>query len=197
MTRKWFFLFSILFFTTPSLLIANEKFYAGIGIGAPSFSLNQNQIVSNYSQLTSNADMEDSTVALRAFAGMKFDEHLSGEIDYTFAGSIVANESSTKHKLFDVNLFSIDVALSNSLSENIDYYGKLGVHVWDLVEKTESGTTLDNDLGIKFGLGIDINLYGDNSRRIRLDWTHYEFDDVYLSGMDLLSVNILFSFGNI
>ena len=194
MFRKCMILIAVLASVWPYSSMAREsnEFYIGGGVGKAHTSLNTGRTISNYPDITSNSNIDGTSTAYRVFGGYKFNQHLNAEADLTHGDAIIATESGQKHKLFDVNLLSFSALLVDSLGQNFRYYGKLGAFYWNLNEKSTTTAPLDDGSGLAFGAGMDINIFGDNNRRIRIDWMRYRFDKVYLYQMDVYSVNILF-----
>jgi hypothetical protein len=87
------------------------------------------------------------------------------------------------------------VALSNQVTERIRLFGRIGTHFWDISESSGALNTINNAVDLTYGLGVDINIYGDRSRQLRLQWNHYEYDGVFIDNGDIISVSLLFQIG--
>ncbi len=87
------------------------------------------------------------------------------------------------------------VGLSQPLSNSINGFGRIGVHLWDVSKGTNNDNSLGNAVDLTYGLGLDINVYGDRSRQMRLQWNHYNYDGVYIDSNDTFSLSLLFLFG--
>jgi hypothetical protein len=157
---------------------SKPSYYLGVGVGQSSFEFNEPNIIADYSQLTATSRIKDDATAFSFYGGIPFDEYLSLEFDFVLTGDISAKEANLNRKLFDVSTLAITAMLSKPLSENSRFFGRLG----DAVDLT-------------FGFGIDINVYGDRSRQLRVQWNHYEYDGIYLDDSDLFSVSLLFELG--
>jgi hypothetical protein len=47
-----------------------------------------------------------------------------------------------------------------------------------------------------WGLGADINLYGGNERKLRVEWDYYKPDNVYVKNINSLTANLVFFFSD-
>lgn len=174
---------------------ASEGYNLGIGIGSSNFQLNEAGIISGLGNASNNSSFTDSATSFTFFGGIQLDQHLSVDMDLLLLGDITATENGIKTKLFDVSSLAITVGLSQPFNANITGTGRLGVHLWDVSESTNNDDSLGNAVDLTFGLGLDINVYGDRSRQLRLQWNHYEYDGVYLDSNDTFSLSLLFLFG--
>ena len=167
---------------------SKPSYYLGVGVGQSSFEFNEPNIIADYSQLTATSRIKDDATAFSFYGGIPFDEYLSLEF-------ISAKEANLNRKLFDVSTLAITAMLSKPLSENSRFFGRLGAHLWDISESSGELDTINNAVDLTFGFGIDINVYGDRSRQLRVQWNHYEYDGIYLDDSDLFSVSLLFELG--
>jgi len=113
---------------------------------------------------------------------------ISGDITTTEAGQLI--------KLFDVSSLAITLALGKQFSERIGLFAHLGAHFWDISESSGNLDTINSAVDITYGIGMDVNVYGDRSRQLRIQWNHYEYDGVFIDDSDILSVNLLFLIGD-
>ncbi len=176
-------------------LAQEGRFSLAVGLGNSQFDLNEPGLVSNYSTVTSASSFSDSVTSFSFFVGYQLDQYLSLESEFVSVGDVTATEAGLTSKLFDVSTLSITVALSNQLSERIRVFGRMGAHFWDISESSGSLNTINNAVDLTYGLGVDINIYGDRSRQLRLQWNHYEYDGVFIDGGDIISANLLFQIG--
>jgi hypothetical protein len=174
---------------------SKPSYYLGVGVGQSSFEFNEPNIIADYSQLTATSRIKDDATAFSFYGGIPFDEYLSLEFDFVLTGDISAKEANLNRKLFDVSTLAITAMLSKPLSENSRFFGRLGAHLWDISESSGELDTINNAVDLTFGFGIDINVYGDRSRQLRVQWNHYEYDGIYLDDSDLFSVSLLFELG--
>lgn len=186
---------AILMVISLSTYAANDNYYLGVGLGHSSFELNESNIVADYVRLSNPNNFTDSASAFSFYGGMPVDEYLSLEFDFVLSGDIAARESGRTIKLFDVSTLAITVMLSKTVTENTTLFGKVGAHMWDISESSGSLNTINNAVDITFGLGADINIYGSQSRQLRVQWNHYEFDGIYIDNNDILSFSLLFKLG--
>ena len=178
-----------------SSFASKPGYYLGLGVGQSSFGFNKPNIVADYPQLSSSSRIKDDATAFSFYGGIPFDEYLSLEFDFVLAGDISAKEANRNRKLFDVSTLAITAMLSKPLSENSRFFGRLGAHLWDISESSGNLDTINNAVDLTFGFGMDINIYGDTSRQLRVQWNHYEYDGIYLEDSDVVSVSLLFELG--
>jgi len=171
------------------------RFSMAVGIGSSQFDLNEQGIISDYNSVTNSSTFSDSVTSFNLFLGYQLDEHLAIESELVTAGDVTARDGGISTKLFDVSTFTVNLALSKSISERTSLYGRIGAHFWDISESSGALDTINNAVDLTYGLGMDINIYGDRSRQFRLQWNHYEYDEVYINSNDILSANILFQIG--
>ena len=176
-------------------LASNPGYYLGIGVGQSSFDFNESNIIADYPQLSNASRIKDDATAFSFYGGIPFDEYLSLEFNFVLAGDISATEADLNRKLFDVSTLAITAMLSKPISENSRFFGRLGAHLWDISESSGNLDTINNAVDLTFGFGVDINIYGDTSRQLRVQWNHYEYDGIYLEDSDIFSVSLLFELG--
>jgi hypothetical protein len=174
---------------------AEGKYSLGLGLGKSQFDLNESNIVANYSSLTSSSTFTDSSTAFTFFGGIQLDPYLSLEMDFLAAGDIVASDAGQQYKLFDVSTLAFTVALSKRVSESVRLFARLGGHWWDISASFGDQPTINNAFDLTYGLGADLNVYGDGSRQLRVQWNHYEYDGVFIDYSDTLTMSLLFLFG--
>jgi len=109
---------------------------------------------------------------------------------------ITATEAGQLIKLFDVSSLAITLALGKQFGERTGLFARLGAHFWDISESASNLNTINSAVDITYGIGMDVNLYGDRSRQLRVQWNHYEYDGVFIDDSDILSVNLLFLIGD-
>ena len=186
------FLLVLLLILSFPLQAQENNYYFGFGLGSSQFNLNKPNIIESNASLTQLSSFTDSSTSFSIFGGMPLDEYLSLEADFLFTGDITASDSSKKTKLFDVSTLALTVVYSKQINEDTTLFGKLGVHMWDISESSGDLDTINNAVDITYGLGVDFNLYGTDQRQLRLQWNHYEFDDVFIESNDTITVSLLF-----
>lgn len=174
---------------------SSPAFYLGVGVGQSMFEFNEPNIIGDYPQLSNASTIKDDATAFSFYGGIPLDEYLSLEFDFALAGDITAKEANRNRKLFDVSTLAITAMLSKRLSENSRLFGRLGAHLWDISQSSGNLDTINNAVDLTFGFGVDINIYGDTSRQLRVQWNHYEYDGIYLEDSDIISVSLLFELG--
>lgn len=174
---------------------SSPAFYLGVGVGQSMFEFNEPNIIGDYPQLSNASTIKDDATAFSFYGGIPFDEYLSLEFDLVLAGDIAAREANRNRKLFDVSTLAITAMLSKPVSDNTRFFGRLGAHLWDISESSGNLDTINNAVDLTFGFGVDINIYGDKSRQLRVQWNHYGYDGIYLEDSDIVSVSLLFEIG--
>ena len=171
------------------------KFSWGLGVGNSQFELNKAELVASNTALTGATSFEDSSTAFNLFGGMRLDQYLSLELDLLFAGDVVARDAGRSFKLFDVSSFAATLALSRQVYESTRLFARLGVSFWDISESAQGFDTINSGIDLTYGLGADINLYGDRSRQLRVLYNHYEYDGIFIDSSDTFTLGLLFLIG--
>jgi hypothetical protein len=172
------------------------RFSVSVGIGKSNFQLNEANIVASYgAPLTGSSEFDNSATAFSLYGAMRLDEYLTLETDLLIAGDITATEAGQAFKLFDVSSLAVTLALGRQVGGSSRIFARLGAHFWDISESSGNLNTINNAVDLTYGVGVDVNLYGDLSRLLRIQWNHYEYDGVFIDESDTLSVNLLFLIG--
>ena len=175
----------------------SDLYLLSLGIGNSNFQLNQPGIVASYSPpLTGSSTFNDSATAFSFYGAKRLDEYLTLEADLLISGDITATEAGQLIKLFDVSSLAITLALGKQFGERTGLFARLGAHFWDISESSGNLDSINGAVDITYGVGMDINLYGERSRQLRIQWNHYEYDGVFIDDSDILSVNLLFLIGD-
>ena len=172
-----------------------ESYSFGIGVGQSSFQLKQASIIANYSGLTSSSSFTDSSTTLLFSGGVQLDPYLSLNLEYLAQGDIKATESLVQKKLFDVSTLTFAVGLHHEFNERFNGYARLGVHMWDATTGSDFDS-VDGTVDLTYGIGMDINIYGGRERLMRIQWDRYDYDGVYLDSSDVISISLMFIFGD-
>jgi len=176
---------------TSTHAIADDKIFSfGLGIGRSTFQLNQTQIIAGDSTLSNATTFDDKTTSFSLFGGFKFDPYLSMEFDYLDSGKIKAVEARRASSIFKINSLAATVALSTQVVDSTRLFARLGVHEWNITMSADDSST--DSLDLTYGLGADINIYGDLSRQMRVQWNHYEFDGILINSSDSVTISLLF-----
>ncbi len=195
-TRNIHFIFILLMtFNSLPVMAFGQGFRFGVGLGSSSFELNEPGLISKYSSVTTTSNITDSATALTIFGGIEFDEYLSLNTDLLILGDITSSQGGLKTKLFDVSSIAITADLSQPLSESITGFVRLGIHSWDISEGDDNSSSIDTAVDLTYGLGLNINIYGDKSRQIRVQWNRYEYDGVFIDTSDTVTLSLMFLFG--
>jgi hypothetical protein len=127
--------------------------------------------------------------------GIQFDEHLSTEGVFSPIGDVIATSAGSKYKLFDVTTLAIVASLSGRLGESSRIFGRFGVHLWDIAEPNSDLDTISSGTDLTYCFGVDINIYDNADRQLRVLWSHYDFDQVQLDESNTITVSLLFGGG--
>jgi len=189
-------LLSVLTFLSIQAAAQEAPFSVSVGIGNSSFQLNEANIVTSYGPpLNSFSTFDDSATAFSLYGAMRLDEYLTLETDLLIAGDVTVSEGGQTFKLFDVSSLAVTLALGRQVGERSRVFARLGAHFWDISESSGDLNTINNAVDLTYGVGVDVNLYGDRSRQLRIQWNHYEYDGVFIDDSDTLTANLLFLIG--
>ncbi len=172
---------------------ANElesQWYAGVGLGLASFSVNKNSVPS----LSAASSVNSNSYNLNVFAGYQFDPFLGIELDYLGGASVTATNLGQTTKLFNVELTTISATMGAPLNDSVRLYAKLGGTSWKF---SSQNADMNGGFGPSAGLGADINLYGNSERKLRIEYNYYLLDKVYVKSASSLSINAVFYFPQI
>jgi len=189
------FLFAALLGVSMHSYAETADYYFGLGIGNSQFDLNESNITSEFTSLDSSSSFSDDATSFSLFAGIPLDQYLSLEADFQSTGDISATGPDKKVKLFDTSTLAITAVISRQVNDNVSLFGKVGAHFWDISEGSDDLDTIDSAIDLIYGLGADINLYGDRSRQLRVQWNHFEYDGVLIESNDTFSISLLFLIG--
>lgn len=167
------------------------SYYFGVGLNQSNLVTNQLNMAHAYSTSTEST-FEPTGFGLGLTAGINVDEHLAFEITYSDLGSIALNNGSIKEKAFNVDLLNINAKISHPINENFSAFGKLGISLWDTYD--DDLNTLESGNGFLYGAGVDINLYGNHDRILRVEWLHNEFENIIFESADTISISAIFNF---
>ena len=170
--------------------LINDRLYLGIGLVQSDLSVNKNNVNANFTN--NNSSLNNNGFGLEVLAGYKIDEFLAFEIGYTDIGDINSTENTVSLNLFSVDSLYINAKFNHNLSNNIDAFAKLGVSMWEVYKDYDS--TLESGEGLLYGAGLDINIYNNKDRVLRLEWEHHEFDNITLNDADTISASVIFHF---
>jgi hypothetical protein len=194
---KYFNLLIMIGLLLVSATAESGSYLLSLGIGNSNFQLNQPGIVANFNPpLTGSSTFNDSATAFSFYGAKRLDEYLTLEADLLISGDITATEAGQLIKLFDVSSLAITLALGKQFGERTGLFGRLGAHFWSISESSVDLDTINNAVDLTYGIGMDVNLYGDRSRQLRIQWNHYEYDGVFIDDSDTLTLNLLFLIGD-
>jgi hypothetical protein len=162
--------------------------YAGVGLSRVNFAVNKNSIPT----LTTAAEVNANSYNLNLFAGYQFDRLLGMELNYLGSGAVTATDQGQTRKLFGVELAALSATFKTKLNDSVDLYAKLGGASWNF--SPQQGLEKSDGFGPCLGLGADINLYGGGDRKMRLEYSYYHLDKVYMKSANTLSISAVFNF---
>ena len=192
-TKKYVLATTLLITTTIASAENYQKigFYFGAGLSQTNLIANQPNLSAAYST-NPQSTFEPNGFGIGLMAGIKLDQHLAFEAAYTNIGSIALDNGTTQKKAFNADLFNINAVLSTPISNNINAFGKLGISLWETYD--DDLNTMDSGNGLLYGAGFDINVYGNDKRTLRVEWTHNEFENIIFESAATVSVSALFNF---
>jgi hypothetical protein len=188
-------LFFLLLFSQQSLADLYLPIGFGLGVGNSTFDLNESSIVSSYSGVTSSSKFDDESTNFTMFINYHLDENLALEMEYMTIGDITASESGNTTKLFNADTVVFSAMLSKQINDRVNIFAKFGAHLWDISEGSRTDRSINSATDLAYGLGMDINVYGPKSRQLRVQWHHYNFDEVFINDSDSITISILFLLG--
>ena len=140
---------------------------AGLGLDLAHVSVNR----SSFPALSPAATINSNAYNLNFFAGYQIDEFLGLDFDWLYGGTVRANDLGQTTKLFGLNLMTFSATLNKTVNGNLHLYGKVGGTIWSF--SSDQNVPKNTGAGPAIGLGADINLYGGNERKLRLEWDYY------------------------
>ncbi len=168
-----------------------ERLYFGFGVTSSSLKLNDTNIASinNFNEAFA---LENNTLGGQAFLGLQFDQHVALEVGYTDIGTININDGNTIQNFMDVSSSYLDGVLTQSISDRFNLFAQAGISYWNtnntLTDSAFEGT------GVHYGAGMDINLFNNKDRMLRIKWENQTFDNVSIKSASSISASILFTF---
>lgn len=178
--------------SSPALANADLKhFYIGAGISHSSFDINQLNMAAAYG--TSPTDeFKIQGSGLNILMGFQVDPHLAFELSYADLGSVALDNDTVQRKVFDAEVINLSSKLSMPVSEDIEAFAKVGLSYWSTLD--DDMDSLESGSGISYGAGIDINVYGNKDRIMRVEWHHQTYDEIVFNGSDTVSLSAVFKF---
>ena len=163
-----------------------SQWYGGLGLGLVNFSVNKGSVPA----LSATSSVNSNSYNLNAFAGYQFDPFLGFELDYLGGGSVTASSLGQTSKLFNVALTTISATMGTPLNDNVRIYAKLGGTFWKF--SSQRSVAMNDGFGPSAGLGVDVNLYGNSERKLRIEYNYYHLDNVYVKNAGSLNINAIF-----
>ena len=166
--------------------------YGGAGLVSSRFNANETQLSATFDP-GNTASYDNSNSSLALFIGYQFDTHLAMQISYSDIGDIVLSNGSLKQSLFGTEILNMSAVITYPVNNDLGLFGKIGAFAWD---QDIADTSIDSNSGegISYGAGLDYNLYGSKERYLRLEWDHYDFDDVFIDTVDTATLSLVFQF---
>lgn len=167
-----------------------DPWYVGIGIGTSLLGYNKGNIANNFSAATTASSYNHDDFTVNIFGGYVLDPLLSVEFGLTDLGNTIATTSGTSTKLFNIYSAYIDTIMAHRYNRNASLYIKVGAHFWDI--STNSGSSVTSGTDLMLGTGVEMNLSATAGRVIRVEWTRYQFDRIYVDSSDTLTLDLVF-----
>ena len=140
-----------------SILVVTQSsagdFYVGTSLGKSDFSLSGSDKLAVANDGYSITD--DSASVYKVYTGYRFNPNFALELSYVDLGKV---ETKNGTKNIDIEADSIGISLLGivPLNENIEVFGKLGLHRWDVKVKGSNGnfSATDSDSGTDVNYGV-------------------------------------------
>ena len=171
---------------------AEYKWFVDLSLGKTVFETNRSVILGNYPQFGSDASIEGDATSLVINGGFNLDPLLSFQVGAPMLGEVVAKDSQSAKKLFDISGLTLETQVNWPTRGALHPFGEFGVFIWSMDENVD--TSLGEGVDLTYGAGMDIDLYGGSERKLRVKWKRFEFDDVYVKSADLITMGLLFQF---
>ena len=176
----------------PAAGAADPVWSVQIGIGGTRFDASERGIEREFPGLQPGFELRESTTALRLAGSYHFDPYLALDFDLVELGDLIASDADGRRRLFSVTAVATSVRLHRRWTERLDAYVRVGAFMW--TSSVSFDDTVDEGLEVTVGVGLDVNVYGDRERLLRLQWDRYNFNGVVLDQADVLSANLVFNF---
>jgi len=170
-----------------------DPWYFGLGIGKTVIAVNKPSLVSGFSSIaTPSSTFNHDDLAFNIYSGYKLDKLLSLEFGLSELGSAIATTNGAASKLFNIYTLFFNTTARHRYNKNAIFFGKIGAHSWSLGSSLNTTHATGTDLLL--GAGIELNLFKNINRKIRIEWSHYFFDKVYIDSVDALTINLIFNY---
>ena len=178
--------------TSPAVAspVESEAIYFGIGLSQSTISQNQQNVAARIPG-GDQLDFEADGFGIKLTAGVELDKHLGMEIQYSDIGSIAVTDGTITEQLYEAESLIINTVLRQTVSKNVNVFGKLGASLWRLTD--DNSEDIDDGNGLFYGAGFDINVYGNKDRTLRVEWEHHEFNNIILDSVDTVSLSLMFN----
>ncbi len=130
---------------------------------------------------------DDDDKAIKLFGGYSFDTNFAAEIEYGDLGKYTSTSTGVTGDYATLGFSGI---LKGKVLKNVELFGKLGLHAWDVDFTNSFASTSADGTDIFGGVGANINL---NNFAIRFEYERFTID----SGdedVDLFSGNLIYKF---
>jgi len=170
----------------------SKRFYVGVGISNTTLNINEANAMAKFPGNDEIFVGEDA-VSLELLLGFKLDEYLSIEMGFVDLGTVTARNGVLTNKLLDVSSVFLDTSLEAKMSERVSLFGKIGVSLWNATYGS-SYDSYEDGTGVVYGVGVDLNLYGGDERKLRFEWKRHDFDELFLEKADSVSMMLMINF---
>ena len=166
--------------------------YAGVGLVNSRYNTNDKQLSATF-DTGGTATYDSSNSSMAMFAGYRFDTYLALQLSYSDIGEIIQNDAALKQSLFGTDVVNISAVMTYPVTAGLGIFGKLGAFSWEL-DIADPADYSTSGAGISYGAGLDYNLYGSNQRHLRLEWDHYDFNEIFIDSVDTATLSLVFQF---
>jgi len=164
--------------------------YYGLGIGLSLLAYNSSNIATAFAAASSNSSLNNNDFSVNVFGGYQLDPFLGLEFGVGQLSNTIVTTNGTPTKLFNTYTAFIDATMSHRYNDQTTLFGKIGAHFWNL--GSNSSTTLTEGTDLSLGTGLEFNLSGDTGHVMRIGWTHYLFNNIYIDKIDTVSLHLVF-----
>jgi len=195
MTRRCIYLLALTALTQPvcaDILQAppDNPWYFGLGIGSSFPGFNKSNIANSFSAATTSSSYNNDDFTFNIYGGYFLDGLLAVEFGFTELGDAIATTNDTSSNLFKIYSIYVNSLMVHRYNKNAAIYTKVGAHFWDIGRNNGSSLTTGTDLLL--GTGVELNIYSSDNRVVRVGWTRYLLDKVYLDATDTVTLDLVF-----
>jgi hypothetical protein len=171
-------------------MVLPQPWYYGLGIGLALPAYNKDNIANDFAGATNTSSFSNDDFTFKLYGGYRFDRFLAVEFGISELGTTIATTSGSSSKLFNTYNSFVNATMRRKYNNSATLFGKIGAHFWSIGPNTTS--KLANGTDLSLGAGLEFNLSDNSSRKMRIEWDRYLFDNIYIDTIDTLTVNLVF-----